>query len=429
VGYDFLVRRILGICLLAGGVAAALYGLVMTRQEARYLELIEQGDAALAREDIGAAIEVFTIAIEMKRESMAGHLKRGEAYRRRRDFESALRDLRQAAELDPLAPHPRELLGDVDAAIGQHSQAAERYREYLKLDERAPRVLYKLGLALYETRQIPAAEEALRQAIALDGRLAEAHYLLGVCLGELNRPAQAITSLERALELNPLMLHAREELAAVNGRLSRQDQQKRHLAALSDLDQRSSREVTLALVYAREGHTDRAMARLRNAAQEFPDDPYVHAALGRLWLDRLENGGSTDLKEALEVLEVAVSGDPTSDALTLYGRALAATGQLMKAQTVLTRATQRFPVDPLAFYYLADVADQRGKPRIADRAMLDYAALEGLTSPRLNAEVLARIAEAHFRAGNLAAARNAVDRALKKEPATTSALALKERLK
>ena len=117
-----------------------LYGYVVTRQESRYLDLIEEGDAALARDDSLAAIEAFTVAIAIKADSMAGHLKRGEAYRRRKEYESALKDLRRAADLDPLAPHPREILGDVSAAMGHDSDAVDRYREYLALDDRAPRV-------------------------------------------------------------------------------------------------------------------------------------------------------------------------------------------------------------------------------------------------------------------------------------------------
>ena len=101
----------------------------------------------------------------------------------------------------------------------------------------------------------------------------------------------------------------------------------------------------------------------------------------------------------------------------------------MRAQTVLTQAANRFPVDPLAYYYLADVAERRGQTRVAHRALIEYAALEGLASPRLTADVLARIADAQLKSGNIAAARQAVDRALKKDPASASALALKAKLR
>jgi len=422
------VKRILGLCLVVGAVVAALCGYVVTRQESRHLDLIEEGDAALARGDSTAAIEAFSVAIAIKRDSMAGHLKRGEAYRRRRDFDSALKDLRRAAEIDPLAPHPREILGDVSAAMGHDSEALERYREYLALDDRAPRVLYKLALAQLETGQPSEAEASVRRALALDHRLAEAHYLLGVCLHELQRLAQAIEPLERALDLNPALLHAREELAAVYGRLNRRDDQNRQLELLAGLDQRASREVALALGVARDGQVDRALLRLRNAERNFAGDKQAYATIGRLWLDRVETGGDAELRKALQALEIAIANNPSSEALTLQARALMASGQLVRAQAALTKAANSFPVDPLAFYYLADVAERRGQSRIAQRALIDYAALEGLASPRLTAGVLARIAEAHLKAGNPSAARQAVDRALRKDPENASARAIRERL-
>jgi tetratricopeptide (TPR) repeat protein len=423
------VKRVLGIGLLVAGILAGLYGYVATRQEARYLDLIEEGDAALARDDSVAAIEAFSVAIAIKPDSMAGHLKRGEAYRRRKEYESALQNLRLAVELDPLAPHPREILGDVNAAMGHYTQAVERYREYLALDDRAPRVLYKLGLALFETGQAGAATTELRKAIEHDDRFAEAHYLLGVCLEELQRPTQAIASLERALALDPALLHAREELASVYGRLNRREQQNRQLEALAGLDQRGAREVALALGYARDGQIDRAMLRLRSAAQHFPDDKQTHAAIGRLWLEKVEDGGDAELKKALQALETAIANDPTSEGLMLYARALTAAGHLVRAQNVLTQAVSRFPVDPLAFYYLADVAERRGKTRVAERALIDYAALEGIASPRLSADTLARIAEAQLKAGNLTAALQAAERAVRKDPDNAKAIALRERLK
>ena len=423
------MKRFLGIAFLVAVASAALYAYVVTRQETWYLEVIEQGDAALAREDTFAAIEAFSVAVAMKPDSMAGHLKRGEAYRRRGQFDSAIRDLRRAAELDPLAPQPREILGDVHAAMGDATAAAERYTEYLGLDDRAPRVLYKLTVTQLEGGQPAVAAATLQRALKLDDRFAEAHYLLGVCLNEVQRAAQAVGPLEKALELNPGLLQAREELAAVYGRLHRHDQQQRQLELLAGLDPRASREVAVALAYARDGRADRAVLRLRNASRAFPDDNQTHTALGRLALGGSEPMAAAEVSRALDALEAATAENPTSEALTLYGRALMASGQLSRAQKVLADATSRFPVDSLAFYYLADVAERRGRIRVAQRALLDYAALEGIASPHLSAGVLARIAEAHLTAGNQSAAWDAAERALKKDPANAQALLVWARLR
>ena len=43
-------------------------------------------------------------------------------------------------DLDPTAPRPLELLGDVNAAMGRQAGAIEQYQAYLAIDDRAPRV-------------------------------------------------------------------------------------------------------------------------------------------------------------------------------------------------------------------------------------------------------------------------------------------------
>ena len=226
--------------------------------------------------------------------------------------------------------------------------------------------------------------------------------------------------------LNPGLLQAHEVLAAVYGRINRRDLQNRHLRLLARLDQRGSREVALALGYARDGQVERAVLRLRNAARDFPDEAHTHAAVGRLWLERAEHGGDAELNRALKALESAIANEPTSEALTLYARALMLAGELGRAQNILTQAVERFPVDRLAFYYLAEVAEERGQSSVAQRALIDYSRLEGIESPRLSASVLARIAEAQVKAGNARAARHVLERALRKDPTNEKALSLRD---
>ena len=215
------MKRAIGMVLLVALAAGVSYGVVVTQREASYRRFVEQGDAALARDDSYAAIEAFSVAISLRADSMAAHLKRGEAYRRRGEYEAALRDLRRAAEIDPLAVHPRELLGDVHYAVAAgdgsdaaaFADAAVRYRESVGLDDRSARLQYKLGLALYRAGRINEALPALREAIALDPRLAEAHYALGLCLRASKQPADAARAIEKAVELSPALLQAREHLA------------------------------------------------------------------------------------------------------------------------------------------------------------------------------------------------------------------------
>lgn len=474
-------RLFLAILVLIAGLAAA-YGYSVSRQERDYRQLIARGDAALAKDDTPAAIESFSGAIALKEHSMLGYLKRGEAYRRRyqldggiRDgkqvvgldpaVDSAMRDLRQAAELDPLAPRPLELLGDISYSLGRFDNAAERYEGYIELDDRSPRVLYKLALARYSGGRFLPAVTALQQAVAINDQFAEAYYLLGLCFRDLQRPADSLRALETSVHIAPAMLHAREELGDLYARLGRIDDRIAQLTALLVLDPRPSRQVALGLAHAHAGQFDRAVTRLREAVEKYPDHSYTYVALGRVWLEKAQpRPDRVDLSKALEALEGAIGTDNSSEALMLFGRALLLTEDVELAERVLQQATEKLPADPLAFYYLADAAERRGHSDVARRALLDYRALEGdypdarrraalairiadlsmklgdgptavtwfqraIETDGADAALLVRLAEAQVRSGDSEAARATLAQALEKDPTNRAARILQRRIK
>ena len=388
--------------ILAIGAAVLLAGAVLAwnavRQEREFRRLIAAGDEALAGEQTFVAIEAFSGALALKNDSMVAHLKRGDSYRRRGELAAALRDLREAAELDSTAPRPAELLGDVNAAMGRHDRAAEHYRRFVTLDDRDARVLYKLGLASYRAGQPAMAVDPVRRALAIDDRLTEAHYLLGMCLRDA-RTADAVRPLQRAIALNPAFAAAREELADVYGALGRTRERVEQLEALAALEPgRAERLVSVGVAYARAGRGDAAITTLGRAAERYPDDPTVYTALGRTWLEAAErsddnqgaDGQGADgsgasrvaLGKALEALQTAAArAAASSETLALYGRALLRSGDAAAAERVLQQAVTRFPVEPVAFLHLAQAAERLRHPAIARAARERYDALTGDRDP------------------------------------------------
>ncbi len=458
------MRRVLLAVAALAILAAAGFGYAASRIDANYHALLLEGDAAAARGDYVAAVEAFSGAIAWKPDAMAAHLKRGEAYRRREDYETAMRDLRTAAELDPTAPRPRELLGDVSYAMERYARAAERYAEYIALDDSSPRLYYKLALAQYRANQPAACVEALTKGIDLEAQSAEAHYLLGLCLQDGQRPRDALAAFERAVSLNPALLQNREELAEEYARLGRPDDQITQLVALLAHEPGPSREVALGLAYAAAGDHSSAVEALSRTARRYPAHRYTYVALGRVWLEQAEaRNDQVALGKALEALKHAVGADDNGEALALLGRALLHSNDLEPAERVLQQATQTLPVDPLAFFNLAEAADRLGHLEVAREALLDYYALaepaepskaapiwlriadlsarlqDGNTAltyytralPHIDDEpgVLVRIAEAQFKAGKTAEALTTVERALAKEPGNAAALALRRRMR
>ena len=459
-------RAILATLLLAGCLAVA-YGYFVTSRENSHRSLIQRGDAALAAGDPSTAIELFSGAIALRGDAMIGYLKRGEAYRRRDDLEAALRDLRRAVDLDPSATRPRELLGDVNYARNRFVPAAEHYEAYVRLDDSSPRVLYKLALARYRGGQPAIGITWLTRAVALDDKFAEAHYLLGLCQRDAQRFTAALASLNKAVELAPTMVQAREELADLYDKLGRNEDAIEQREALGVLDPSTSRDVTLGLAYAAAGQTDRAIVTLRHAAERQPSNRFTYVALGRVWLETAQlRGDRVELGKAIEALEEAVSparGQETSEALMLLGRALLVQGNVERAEQVLHQAVETLPIDPLAFFHLAEAAERRDHFDVARQALLDYAALVGDDpDPRRRAALAARVgdfsmrlsdypaaagsyeraavylndadflvkyADSKWRVGQIDEARTILARALDKDPAHPGALALRRRLK
>lgn len=373
------MKRLLVVSI---GLAALMVGIVVAwyavRQDREFQRLIAAGDAALAQDETFGAIETFSGALALKPDSMVAYLKRGDAYRRRGELNAALRDLREAASLDPAAPRPIELLGDVNAAMGRHRRAGELYRAFLELDDRSPRVLYKLGLAYYREGRPAEAIEPLRRAVQLDDRLVEAHYLLGVALRDGPDEERALRSLQRAVEIDPAFVAAREELADLHERAGRQREAVEQLEALAALEaNRAERLIAVGLAHARWGRTDAAILTLGRAAERYPDNRAVYTALGRVWLDAAERRNDRiALGKAIEALQpAAAAADASSETLTLYGRAMFLSGDAAGAERVLAQATSRAPVEPQAFRYLADAAERARHPAVARDARLRYAAL------------------------------------------------------
>jgi tetratricopeptide (TPR) repeat protein len=454
---------IAGIVLAALGVAGG-QAYQAVSQDRQYRRLIAQGDLALQEGQTFAAIEAFSGAIALRPGSMVAFLRRGEAYRQRGELSPALHDLSNASRLDPTATQPLEQLGDVNVALARYERASENYEAALKLDDRSPTVLYKLALASRNQGRFPRAIATLRQAVGLNERFAEAYYLLGVCLRQTGRESEALDALGRAVELSPALIPAREELADLQAAAGRHREEIEQLEALAALDRgKSERLVAVGLAYSRWNRPDLAINALGRAAERYPEQPAVYAAIGRVWLKAAEERGDrAALRKALEALE-PVAGEPgaTSAVLVLYGRALALSGNLERAERVLLDAASRLPVDPSAFPSLAAVAQRAGHLARARDALVhadalsdEDAAKAGLAKqvgdlstrmkdyagaviwyeratrlPGADALLTGRLADAQFLSGDTTSARLTLTRALQQDPDNPTLLALARRIR
>ena len=99
-------------------------------------------------------------------------------------------------------------------------------------------------------------------------------------------------------------------------------------------------------------------------------------ALGETWLSLAESGvNHRGLVQALQFLRSIPRSDASSAALTALGRALSLSGDTEGATRAFRIATQRFPLDPTAFLYLADQAEDENDIELANRHRKTYETL------------------------------------------------------
>jgi tetratricopeptide (TPR) repeat protein len=457
-------RTLVAVVIVAvAGVAGALAFSALAN-EREYQRLLAEGDENVAGERANRAIELYSGAITRNPDSMLAHLKRATVYQSQNELEAALRDLRSALAIDPSSLRAIELLGDVNVSLGRGERAIESYESFVALDERNARVLYKLGLARYRNRQVDSAAATLKQAIAAEPALGEAYYVLGLVQRDLDQLPAARQSLEEAARRSPGgQTSAREALAEVyllEGNYAKAINQLEALAALDPT--RAERAIAVGLAQARADREDAAVMTLGRAVERFPDAPQVYAALGHVWLTAAQRRGDrVALNKALEALrEAARHTDATSDTFAELGRAYLLAGDLPAAERALRQAVDKLPVPPDAYLQLATVTSRDGRILDARDALLKYATLVGDEKPlagvatqiadysvRLGEPALAvrwfdramdeggpssalqlKLADAAWRAGDIARAHLVLDEALASEPNNRALQQLKKRL-
>lgn len=458
------MRRTLFVAALvaAAGVAAALVATAVAN-EREFDRLMARGDRAVAEDRPFPAIEAYSGAIALRADSMVAHLKRGAVYSAQGELDAALRDLRLAVDIDPTAPRPLDLLGDVNASLGRLDRAIDAYERSLALDERSPRVLYKLAVARYRAGRTAAARDALASALRLDPGFGEAHYLLGLVLRDDGRLPEARRAFEEAQRRMPAATAPREALAEVFALAGNHARALDELQALAALDaSRPDRAVAVGLALARAGRHDAAVLALGRAIERFPDSPQAFAALGHVWLAMAESrGDSVALKKAIEALAQAASrSDASGDTLAELARASALAGDASGAERALRQAVTRLPVPPDAFVQLAALTGRDGRTQEARDWLMRYAALVGDTQPlgRVAADIAAysielgepavavhwyeramasdgpspalrlRLADAAWKAGDVVRAHRVVDEGLAQSPSDRALLQLRRRL-
>jgi len=119
--------------------------------------------------DIPGAGKDFRSAIEGNANDVAAHQWYAAYLSSTGEFDEAIREMKKAAELDPLSLHVGVDLGRALYFARQYDPAIAQFRKVLELDPNLARAHSQLGMALLEKGQYDEALSELRTGIALSG--------------------------------------------------------------------------------------------------------------------------------------------------------------------------------------------------------------------------------------------------------------------
>ena len=290
-------------------VSAALTVIVASAKIAvRTPLMLREGQRLQAEKQYARALQVYLSLAELRPTLAAPHTHLGEIYAAQSRWDEARSEFALARHLDPTSAEPLCGLAQVAYSRREPATAVKLWSQALALEPCSMQARCGLGRAYIAWSRFDLAEQHLRRGLLCDPRHQEAQYLLGV-------------------------------IAANNGDPLAID----HLsAATQGDDQRLSRKAA-------------EMVRLLTRLPGGQDETYAAGCLARAFLSYdLPSLAIEQLKRVLD------EDPENGTANAYLGYALLALGEPNQALRVLREATRREPKNPLGHYFLGRVHRSEG---------------------------------------------------------------------
>ena len=334
----------------ANGASAALSLRATQNTQSRSKQaaaLVEEGAAALEKNELAAAKALFQRALEADPNSATAHTFLGVIADRAGDLAEAERHFAAAAIADPLSPSARNNHGAVLLKLGRVKQATAQFETSLRLDKNQPSALVNLAQIRFASGTPEGFRAALElferaQAIAPDAEVARALVVTALNLGQRERTATYYRDYVARLsnaggEANSSSSRAELGEALLQAKLI--DEAVTELTAAVAADQTNVKAiVNLARAYRAQNDIKSAGRLLETAVARGLDAAPVYAELADIYesIGRVEN--------AIPAMRLAVERDPQSEAYRFrYALMLIDTKAPKAAVIRLQEALSQFP--------------------------------------------------------------------------------------
>jgi tetratricopeptide (TPR) repeat protein len=159
---------------------------------------ITLGDAHLLDPNGGGpAMTAYDQALQVDKNNVKAHLRRGQLFTRSRNFNEAQQAFQAALAADAnYAPAYREL-GEMYYFVGKYDQSLENYKKYISMSEDSPETRSKYASFLFLTKDYPGTIKEAQAVLANDPNHGVMNRLLAFSLYETDQNDQAIAAMER----------------------------------------------------------------------------------------------------------------------------------------------------------------------------------------------------------------------------------------
>ncbi len=235
--------------------------------ESLYLKAIKHFEEVIAKKPPEGIAAYSYLGIGWCRESLGDHSLAAEAYR-------------ETLRLDPEYTDAHWGFGQLHIKLGNYSDAVQSFREALRIDPQDKGVWYDCGYAYYKMGQMENAIEAYEHVISLDREHVDAYCDLANCYAALGEHGKAVELNQEALRLDPLNVRARLQLGDAHYNLGQFEQ----AAKVYDEVLRQSPDDASAWFYfagacQHLGRYDEAIGAYRRFLEIDPDDAEALALL------------------------------------------------------------------------------------------------------------------------------------------------------
>jgi tetratricopeptide (TPR) repeat protein len=215
------------------------------RNERAYLS---RGNAYRAKGQYQTAIRDFDACIALNPRYVKAYISRGGAYSDAGQHDEALRDFDKAIALKPDLANAYNGRGSVYGYRGQHDAAIKEFDRAIALDPALAEAYFNRGNAYSAKGEVEAAFRDYDQAIALRPDYAEAYYFRGTIYDGKGQIDAAIEDYDQAIAFRP------DFAEAYNNRCSARDYKGQPDAAIEDCDKALALRPTFAEAYSNRGN-------------------------------------------------------------------------------------------------------------------------------------------------------------------------------